>query len=114
MKEFMMIFHGGDYESGELSPEQFQAKMTLWDKWVGELRENDLFINGHALKNKSAEVKNDDLVLTDRPFVEANEIVTGYFVVKANDLEHARSLTKGYPDFDLGGKVEIREIQTFE
>jgi len=110
----MMIFHGGDYESGELSPEQFQSKMELWNKWVEELRADDLFIAGHALKNKSSEVKGTDLVLTDRPFVEANEIVTGYFVIKANDLEHARSLTHGYPDFDLGGKVEIREIQVFE
>lgn len=113
MKEFMMIFHGGDYETGDLSPEEFQKKMGLWNKWVAELRQDDLFVNGHALKNKSSEINNEDLVLTDRPFVEANEIVTGYFVVKAKDLEHARKLTHGYPDFDLGGKVEIREIQNF-
>jgi len=113
MKEFMMIFLGGDYESGELSPEQFQTKMGLWNKWVAELRADDLFVNGHALKNQSAHVEGDDLVMTDGPFVESNELVTGYFVVKAKDLNHAKDLVKGYPDFDLGGKVEIREIQTF-
>ncbi len=113
MKEFMMIFHGGDYESGELSPEQFQAKMELWNKWIEELRADDLFVNGHALKNKSAQVATEELVMTDGPFVESNELVTGYFVVKAKDLDHAKDLVCGYPDFDLGGKVEIREIQIF-
>lgn len=109
----MMIFHGGDYETQQLSPEQFQSKMALWNKWIQELREDDLFVNGHALKNQAAQVNNEDLVLTDGPFVETNELVTGYFVIKAKDLTHAKELTCGYPDFDLGGKVEIREIQMF-
>jgi len=113
MKEFMMIFHGGDYESGDLSPDKIQEKMVLWNKWIAELREDDLFINGHALKNQAARVKGDDLLLTDGPFVETNELVTGYIVLKAKDLDHARSLSAGYPDYDLKGKVEIREIQTF-
>lgn len=113
MKEFMMIFQGGDYELGELSPEEMQKRLVLWNNWIAELRERDLFVNGHALKNQVQRVTNEDLVMTDGPFVETNELVTGYFVIKAKDLEHAKSITKGYPDFDLGGKVEIREIQIF-
>lgn len=113
MKEFMMIFQGGDYESEQLSPEQFQTKMGLWEKWIAELRADDLFVNGHALKNQASQIASEDLVMTDGPFVETNELVTGYFVIKAKDIDHAKELTCGYPDFDLGGKVEIREIQVF-
>ena len=109
----MLIFQGGEYETSGMSPDQFQQKMEQWNKWVNELREDDLFVNGHALKNSSKQINDENLVLTDGPFVELNELVTGYFVIKAKDLDHARQLSKGYPDFDLGGKIQIREIQTF-
>ena len=114
MKEFMMIFIGGDYESEDMSPEDIQAKMELWNKWIAELREDELFLDGRALKNNSKHIHgNEDRIVTDGPFVEAKELVTGYIVLKARDLDHVTELTAGYPDYDLGGKVEIREIQTF-
>lgn len=109
----MMIFHGGDYESSEVSPEELGRRMELWNKWIGELREKELFLDGRALKNKSHQVTGQDEVITDGPFVETKELVTGYLVVKANDLKHVNEMSKSYPDYDLGGRVEIREIQTF-
>lgn len=114
MEEFMMIFIGGDYAKAELSPDEFQCKMEKWKSWIEELRSQDLFINGKALQSAGSKTVIDDSQLTtDGPFVETNEIVTGYFLLKANDLDHAISLTKNYPDFDLGGKVEIRPIAKF-
>lgn len=109
----MMIFKGGDYETGGLSPQEFQQRLELWNKWIAELREQNLFKDGRALQNSATQIAEND-VITDGPFVETNELVTGYIVVAANDLEHARELAKGYPDFDIKGRVEIREIATFQ
>lgn len=114
MKEFMMIFLGGDYETGALSPEDIQARMEKWNEWIGDLRKQDLFLDGRALKNKSTHITGSNRLITDGPFVETNELVTGYIVLKARDLAHASELSAGYPDYDIDGKVEIREIQTFE
>ena len=113
MKEFMMIFVGGDYESKEMSPEDFQRRMGKWQEWVDQLKKDDLFIDGRALKNASSRISGVDQLVTDGPFVEIKELVTGYFIIKARDLAHASSLTDGYPDYDLNGQVEIREIETF-
>ena len=111
MKEFMMIFIGGDYENGGLSPEDFERRMNLWNQWVEDLRKDELFIEGRALKNQS--IRMDGNLSIDGPFVETKELITGYFLLKAKDLDHAKVLTEAYPDYDLGGKVEIREIQNF-
>ena len=113
MKEFMMIFLGGEYESAELSPQELQKRMELWNQWISDLRQDELFLDGRALKNTSKHIVSADQVITDGPFVETKELVTGYFVVKANSLEEVKEMTKNYPDYDLGGRVEIREIQTF-
>lgn len=110
----MMIFLGGEYENSGMSPEEMGQKMALWNKWVEGLKKDDLFINGRALQNKKRHVAEEGQMVTDGPFVETKELVTGYFLIKARDFDHATSLTDGYPDYDLGGKVEIREIQNFE
>ena len=108
-----MIFIGGDYETSEMSPEDFQRRMEKWQAWVDDLKKDELYVEGRALKNDSSRVSGEDRLVTDGPFVEIKELVTGYFIIKARDMEHASSLTSGYPDYDLDGKVEIREIQTF-
>ena len=113
MKEFMMIFVGGDYESSDISPQEFQTRMNKWNAWIEDLKNEQLFLEGRALKNAATRVEGSHQVITDGPFVETKELITGYLIIKARDLEHATSLTDKYPDYDLEGKVEIREIQTF-
>ena len=112
MKEFMMIFVGGDYFSAELSPEEIQTRMEKWDAWIDKLKEDDLFINGRALKPEAKRMS-DGEVVTDGPFVETKELVGGYILVKAENIDAALQLTDGFPDYDLGGKVEVREIMNY-
>lgn len=49
-------------------------------------------------------------LVTDGPFAEGKELLGGYFIIKAESLEEATELAFGYPDFDMQGSVEIREI----
>ena len=113
MKEFMMIFIGGDYASAELSPAEAESRMQKWYAWVEDLRSQDLYINGKPLLPEAKRVIGTDQVITNGPFVEVNEVVGGYFLFKARDMDHALSLTSGSPDFDLGGSVEVREIMEY-
>lgn len=114
MKEFMMIFIGGDYETGGMSPDEFERRMQRWNQWVEELQKEELYLGGRALKNTKKQVVEEKGVAVDGAYVEIKELVTGYFLIKARDFDHAASLTKSYPDYDLGGRVELREIQSFE
>lgn len=113
MKEFMMIFVGGDYEQSELSPEQIQARLAKWNKWVDDLKKDDNFINGRALKTRSVSV-GEGHVVTDGAYVEAKELVTGYFLLKANDIDQVIEMSKDFPEYDIGGTVQIREIENFQ
>ena len=113
MKEFMMIFIGGDYAEAQLSPEDVEAKMKRWYAWVDELKDQGLYVNGKPLTADAKRVSGDDRIVTDGPFVETKELVGGYFLFKAKDMDHALSLTEGYPDYDLGGIVEVRQIMEY-
>jgi hypothetical protein len=52
--------------------------------------------------------------IIDGPFVEAKELVGGYLIVNAKDINDAVEISKGCPIFDENGKVEVRPIQKME
>ncbi|MCB0717824.1 MAG: hypothetical protein KDD65_05235 [Bacteroidetes bacterium] len=113
MKDFMLIFKGTDYSGLGLSPDEIQAKMGKWFVWVEKLQQQDRYVSGEALEAVGKTVKSADTVI-DGPFAETKEVVGGYFVVKAEDIDDAASLCVDFPDFDLGSWVEVREVVVFE
>ncbi len=114
MKEFMMIFIGADYEELGLSPEQLQDRMGKWFAWTGKLSEQGIMKSGEALHTKSKRVSGPDRTVSDGPFVESKELIGGYFIVEAKDPDDVVRLAQDFPDYDLGGTVEIREVMKFD
>jgi len=110
MKDFMFIFRGPYYEDLNLSPEASQAAMQKWFDWIGKLSANGSYVAGDPLVKTGKMVDGKKPVVTDGPFAEGKEIVAGYFIIKANSLEEATELAFGFPDFDVRGSVEVREI----
>jgi hypothetical protein len=51
---------------------------------------------------------------TDGPLVEAKEIVGGYMLVSAANLEQALEVAKESPPVIMGSSVEVREIRETE
>jgi hypothetical protein len=114
MKEFMFIFLGADYTELNLSPEQMQEQMQKWYGWIEQLRSQDRYVDGKPLLPAAKTVRGASPVVTDGPFAESKELVGGYFIIKAESMEEASELAKGFPDFELGGTVEVREVQQMD
>lgn len=110
MKEFMYLFRGGDGVRAQQSPEQMQEHMQKWGAWMQGLAESGNFVAGLPLQSEGAVVAQAGALITDGPFAEGKEVVGGYLIVKANDLEHAVELSKGCPIYEHEGTTEVREI----
>jgi len=108
----MLIFLGGD--PSHLSPEAQQAHMGKWFAWVEKLRKEQRYVAGEALLPGGKTVKGPKKSVTDGPFAESKEIVGGFFVLNAKNLEEAVQIAKDCPDYDLGGIVEVREVMKFD
>ena len=107
--KYMLIFHGGFYEG--LSPEEIQKQTQKWFAWVERLQKEGKYKSGEPLLpgGKIVAQKNGKIVV-DGPFAESKEAVAGYFVVEAASLDDAVAMSRDYPDFHLGGRVEVREV----
>jgi hypothetical protein len=56
-------------------------------------------------------VRGKEKVVSDGPFVEAKDVIGGYILVEATDLNHATELAKRCPILSVGGSVEVRAVQ---
>ena len=93
----------------QVSEADAQAEIQEYMQWVEKLAETDNYIAGDPLEGEGCYIANDHVV-SDGPFIESKEAVTGYILIKANDLEHATALAKACPTFKYGGAIELRPI----
>lgn len=108
----MFIIRGGDENVADLSPEQMQAHMQDWQKWMGGLAEQGKFIAGQPLVGGGKSLVDSGNKIIDRPLAEGKEMVGGYLLVKSDTIEEATELAKGCPGFDHDCTIEVREIQS--
>lgn len=114
MKEFMMIFIGADYTDLGLSPEEMQNRMGKWFAWNDKMEQAGVLKSGNALTPQIRRVVGKDRTVSDLTSAEVKEIVGGYYLVTAKDFDHVQEIAQDFPDYDLGGTVEIREIMVFD
>ena len=67
---------------------------------------------GEALQGSATATSIRDSVVTDGPFAETKELLGGYYVIEADDLDAALAIAKDVPA-RFGG-VEVRPIMTFD
>lgn len=109
MANYLFLFRGGKMR--EMSPQQIQESMGIWAAWMGELSKKGLFKSGEPLGNEGRVLTSRKQAATDGPFGETKDIVGGYLIVTAPNLDAATELARGCPIFDNGGTVEVRELQ---
>lgn len=114
MKDFMMIFIGADYQELGLSPEELQNRMGKWFAWGQKMEAQGILKGGEALTPNIKRVIGQDRAVSDGPFADSKEIIGGYYTVSAESAEAVVEIAQDYPDYDLGGTVEIREIMVFD
>ncbi len=108
MSEFVYLYRGGE---GGRSPEKWQQMMQKWTAWLKQLGENGhIKDQGQPLERAGKLVKGRQKIVTDGPFAEEKDIVGGYTLIEARDLEQAVGLSKGCPIFEVEGTVEVRPV----
>jgi hypothetical protein len=108
MSEYVFLYRGG--ENGR-SPERAQQMMQKWMAWLKDLNQKGhVKDQGQPLERSGKLVKGSQKTVTDGPFAEAKDVVGGYTLIHARDLDQAVELSKGCPIFEVEGAVEVRPV----
>lgn len=108
MSQFVYLYRGG--ENGR-SPERAQQMIQKWRAWLKELGDKGHIKDpGQPLERTGKLVKGKQKTVTDGPFAEAKDVVGGYTLIEARDLDQAAELSQGCPIFEVDGLVEVRPV----
>ena len=113
MEKFMFIFQGGQMNGA--SPEEMQAHMGKWMAWIDRLSKANQYVAGEPLLpgGKLLSGKGGKTI-TDGPYTEGKEVVGGFFIVNAKDMNDAVTIARDCPDYELGASVQVRQVMKIE
>jgi hypothetical protein len=108
MSEFLYLYRS---DARGRSPEMAQQMMQKWMAWLKELgQKGHIKDQGQPLERAGKLVKGKQKTVTDGPFAEAKDVIGGYTLIEARDLDQAVELSRGCPIFEVDGAVEVRPV----
>src|SRR5579864_6467532 len=111
MSEYVFLYRGGERPA---SAEDVQKIMQKWVNWFKDMSAKGQVVNrGEPLEAQGKIVKNGKTV-TDAPFAEAKDVIGGFSLISAKDLNEAAEIAKGCPILERGGQVEVRPVMQLD
>ena len=106
---YLLIFQSPEEEpprrEGDL-PDEF----AVWMAWIDDLKTKGLSLGGRPLEHEGRVLKPQGRAAADGPFAEGKEIVGGYLIVLARDLDEACRIGSGCPGLRADISVEVRRL----
>ncbi|MDX2062856.1 MAG: YciI family protein [Bacteroidia bacterium] len=115
MQRFMILIQGGFAPLEGLPPEALQAHLHKWHAWTQHLIERGHYLAGDGLRNagRRLEARAGEVTVTEGPFAESTELLGGFYILQCRDLDEATALAHQSPNFEFGGRVEVRPFLEF-
>ena len=96
------------------TPEAAQQSMQRWMKWLADLEaKGHLKDRGQPL-DRGGKVVRANKAVTDGPYAETKDLIGGFTLVEARDIDQAVELSHGCPILEGGGSVEVRPIMQMD
>jgi len=117
MSQFLYLYRMTDAGRQETmgTPEQAQQNMQRWMTWMQALdAKGHLKDRGQPLERTGKVVRGQQKTVTDGPYTEAKDLVGGFTLVEARDIDQAVELSHGCPILEGGGSVEVRPVMKMD
>jgi hypothetical protein len=116
MKEFMLLIRSESDHMSDLSPQQQQAHLEKVSIYIEDLMKTGRLKSAQPLERQTAIISGAKGKLKDGPFNESKEVIVGYYLILAKDMQDAIEIGKRNPNFDLETKttIEVRPIMFLE
>ena len=117
MNEYLFLYRNTDeaHRGAMGSPELAQKSMGKWRAWMEQLeKKGHLKSVGQPLERTGKVVGGKKRAITDGPYAETKDIIGGYSVVLAKDIEQAAQFAEGCPVIEGGGYVEVRPVKKMD
>ncbi len=112
MPKYMFLMQQPSLAHRDVSPEEMQRIIQKYTDWRRRLEAQNRYIEGRKLHSSARTLRRVDgeLQVVDGPYIEGKELLAGYFLIEADNYDHAVELARDTPHFEYG-TLEIREVE---
>ena len=114
MKQFLLLLHEDIEKMKTLSPKDMGELAKAHMAWAGSLSESGHLLGGDGLHEKSVLISGQNSIVKDGSFLESKELIGGYYVLQAENLDTAIEISKACPCHLWGGTTKIRPIMDMD
>jgi hypothetical protein len=115
--KFIMLIYNDPALLSAVPQEQFNETMRGCLAHADELKRKGTVVESQMLQPassaKSVRVRGGRRMVMDGPFAETKELLAGFNLIEADDMEHALQIAAAFPWADTGC-IEVREILDIE
>jgi hypothetical protein len=113
MSQYVILIYEDEASYATASPEVMGEIMAAHDRFSAGVESlGAKLVGGEALHNTGTATSIRGSDVTDGPFVETKEVLGGYYLIDAPDLDTALAVARTVPA-RFGG-VEVRPVMTFD
>jgi hypothetical protein len=114
--KYLLAFFGEEGGWDDVTPEQMQEGIKLWNDYERALLDAGAYIAGEGLKESDTATTvrhdGDERIVTDGPFAETKEQLGGFYLIEVEDLDAAIDWAKKVP-LSSGQTVEVRPVMDY-
>jgi hypothetical protein len=116
MKEFMLLIRTEGDHLLELQPAEQQKHIQKVMVYMKDLMETGKLKSAQPLEQEGVMISGTKGKLKDGPFNETKEVIAGYFLIEAKDLDEAIGIAKNNPVFESApnARIEVRPIKVLQ
>jgi hypothetical protein len=115
--KYLLAFFGEEGGWDDVSPEEMQEGMKLWQDYEQQLVDANAYIAGEGLKESDTATtvkrQGEERIVTDGPFAETKEQLGGFYLIDVENLDEAIEWAKKVPIGD-GQSTEVRPVMDYE
>jgi hypothetical protein len=104
----VLIYSEDSSHAPDATPEDTQT----CDRHSDELTQSGSMLAAYALMPRDTATSIRADAITDGPFVDSKEVVAGFYVIEAPDLDAALAIARTNPVVADGGGVEVRPVHS--
>ncbi len=112
--KFMVLIYNDDTMLDAMPPAQFDATMRGCLEHADELRKDGRLLDSQMLESastaKSLRTRKNRLTVLDGPFAETKELLAGFNLIEAENMDEAVRIAAEFP-WTRTGCVEVRPVR---
>ncbi len=113
MNEYLLVLHEHPKDAAAIPPELMPGIVGEYKSWAGELAKRERLVAGEKLADEPGKLlstSGEQVAVVDASWTGKDDIVTGFFQIRAESYEEAIEISRTCPHVRYGKHIELRQI----